>query len=243
MRPGVPDVRITDAQDEQLAAYRPLSGQAVAGMLLALLSPLALLDAMLWVFPLAGTVLCWRALRKIRRSDDAIGGRGMARIGLALSLLMLVAAPTDWLAYRWMLRGEARLFSQQWFDFVLRDQPQKAHQLTVAPQFRQPLDERLWAYYRNNPKARQELEGYVASPTVRTLLALGPKARAKFYKTAGQSRTQDADEVHQLYAILYEEDGQLTSFLVAVRLIRQKLDDGRFGWRIVGAEGGVKPEG
>jgi hypothetical protein len=243
MRPGVPDVRITDAQDEQLSAYRPISGQAVVGLLLALLSPLALVDVMLWVFPLAGTALCWRALRTIRRSDEAVGGRGMARAGLALSLLVLIAAPTDWLAYRWMLRGEARQFSQQWFDFILRDQPEKAHQLTVAPQYRQPLDERLWGYYRNNPKARQDLEGYVASPTVRTLLALGPKARARFYKTAGQSRMQDVDEVQQLYAILYEEDGQLTSFLVAVRLTRNPLGGGRFGWRLVGAEGGVKPEG
>jgi hypothetical protein len=143
-----------------------------------------------------------------------------------------------------MLRGEARQFSRQWFDLILlHEQPQKAFQLTLPPSLRRPLDGQLWAFYRNNPKMRENLEGYVASPTVRTLLALGPKARARFYKTAGQSRSHNVDEVIQLYAVTYEEDGQNTSFFVALRMTREKLDGGRAGWRIVGAEGGVKPEG
>ena len=116
-----------------------------------------------------------------------------------------------------MVRNEARQFSGEWFEYLAQDQPQTAHQMTVAPQSRQPLDDRLWAVYRNAPRLRRSWKRYVKSPLVRTLLALGPKAQVRFYETAAQARDNDNDQVDQVYAVTYEEGSERKSFFVLVR--------------------------
>ena len=243
MRPSVPDVHITDPQDAELAEYRALAGQAVLGLIGGLLSPLALVDPMLWSIPMLGAIVSWWALQPHPRGAPAISGRKMALAGLMLSLLFLAAAPADWLIYRGMVRNEARQFSGEWFKYLAQDQPQTAHQMTVAPPSRQPLDDRLWAVYRNAPRLRQELENYVKSPLVRTLLALGPKAQVRFYETAAQARDNDNDQVDQVYAVTYEEGSERKSFFVLVRMTRLKLRGGGADWRIVQTEGGYRPPG
>jgi hypothetical protein len=242
MRPSVPDVHITDSEDAELAAYRALAGQAVLGLIFGLLSPLALVDPMCWGFPAVGIILSVWALRRIKKSDS-LTGRKMAVAGLLLSLLFAAAAPTDALAYRRTIRSEARQFSSLWFQFLIHDEPQKAHQLTVAPAIRHFLDDRLWAFYRSEPRLRQQLEGYVKNPLVHTLLALGPKAEVRFYETADQTQDGNDDMVTELYAVTYEEEGEKKSFLVAVDLLRQKLATGEAGWCIRQTNGPVRPEG
>ncbi len=171
-------------------------------------------------------------------------GQKLAWAGLSLSLLFVVAAPTDWLVHRQMVRQEARQFSDLWFHYLATGEPQKAHQLTVPPQTRQPLGENLWNFYRNNPKARKGLEGYVQTPLVRTLLALGTsRARVRFYETASQAHDGNDDLVELVYAVTYEEEGEKKSFFVGVQAYRTKLPDGSAGWRILQAGGGAKPEG
>jgi hypothetical protein len=242
MRPSVPDIHITAPDDAELAAYRALSAQAVVGLLFGLLAPLALVDPLLWWIPMLGVLLSALAIRRIKR-NDSLTGRKMATAGLVLSLLFGAAAPSDWLLYRRIVRNEARQFSWLWFEFLKQDEPQKAHQLTLAPAVRQMLDHRLWAFYRNDPKLRQALEGYVQAPLVRTLLALGPKAQVRFFDTAGQTRQDDNDVVDELFAVTYEEDGENKSFFVAIQAVRHKLATGEASWRITQAEGGVRPQG
>jgi sulfite reductase alpha subunit-like flavoprotein len=154
---------------------------------------------------------------------------------LTLSMLIAAAAPSDWLVYRWKVRAEARKFADSWFQFLIHDEPQKAHQLTVWPASRQSLNDSLWAYYRNSEKYRRELENYVKVPLVRTLLAMGPKARPRFYSIASQSHDGDNDQVELQYAVTYEEEGQRKSFIVVMELIRMKLPSGSIGWRILQA--------
>jgi len=167
----------------------------------------------------------------------------MARAGLLLSLVFAAAAPSDWLAYRRTVRDEARQFSSLWFRFLREDEPQKAHQLTMASQVRHLLDHRLWAFYRSDPRLRQQLEGYVQIPLVHTLLSLGPKAEVRFYETGSQTHENNSDTVEQLYAVTYEEEGEKKSFFVAVEMVRQKLPTGEASWRILQANGPVRPEG
>ena len=243
MRPSVPDVHITDSQDVELAEYRSLAGQAVLGLIFGLLAPLAMVDPMLWSIPVLGLCFSWWALRRIQSGDTGIAGRKMAITGLAFSLLFLAAAPADWLVYRWLVRNEARQFSALWFEYMTQDEPQKAFQLTTRPQTRRPLDDKLWAYYRNDPRQREKLESYVQDPTVRTLLALGPKAQVRFYQTASQERDGKSDLVAQWYAVTYEEKNERKSFFVRVRMLRSLFADGKAGWRILKTEGGGRPDG
>jgi hypothetical protein len=243
MRPSVPDVHLTDPQDAELAEYRALAGQAVLGLIFGLLAPLALVDPMLWSLPALGIVFSGWALRRIKRNAPAMSGRKLALSGLMLSLLFLAASPADWLIYRRMVDAEARQFAPLWFKYLAQDAPQMAHELTMAPQSRPPLDDRLWALYRNNARSRQRLEYYVKMPLVRTLLALGPKAQVRFYQTTAQARDGDDDVVDQVYAVTYEEEGERKSFFVLVKMTRVKLRGGGAGWRILETIGGVRPEG
>jgi hypothetical protein len=240
IRPGVPDVHITDSQDAEFAAYRALANQAVAGLILGLLGPLAFLNPMFWAIPALGVFFGGWALRRIKKAPLALTGQKLAWAGLSLSLVVAIAAPTDWLAYRHVVRSEARQVSSLCLQCLTHDEPHKAHHLAMSPQGRRPLDDDLWRYYGRSIRLRRSLEEYVQTPLVRTLLALGPRAVVRFYKNGSQSQEDYGDLVEHVYAVTYEEQGEKTSFLVAVQSLRTKLDDGKAGWQIMSTEV-VKP--
>jgi hypothetical protein len=73
--------------------YRALSTSAVAGLIVGLLAPLAVLDWTLVAIPLIGIVVSALSLVKIRRHQDELTGTGFARAGLVLSLLFAVFGP------------------------------------------------------------------------------------------------------------------------------------------------------
>jgi hypothetical protein len=243
MRPNVPDVHITDPQDADLATYRALAPQAVVGLIFGLLAPLAMIDPVLWAMPVLGTIFSAWGVRRIRNRGGELVGRKFAWTGLMLSLLFLAAAPANLLTYQVMIRKEARQFSALWFRYLSQEEPQKAYQLYMAPRQRQPLDDHLWQFYRNVPQQRENLEKFVKIPVVHTLLALGPKAQVRFYQTAGNTSQDEDNQVNLDYAVTYEEQGERKSFFVLLRLLRQELNNGQAGWRILNAEGGVRPEG
>jgi hypothetical protein len=255
MRPGVPDVHITDSRDAELASYRALPVLVVVGLIFGLLSPLAMVDIMLLCVPVIGAMLSWVALRRISKDPQALGGRKMAIAGLALCLMFLAAAPADLLAHRWMIENESQQFADLWFQYLTDGQPQKAHQLAIDPAARQPLDERLWAYYRSAPAPKSEqpgiptstpradLEHFVKQPVVRALLALGPKARVRFYQSGDQLSEGGNDLIGLLYAVTYDDRGERKSFFVVVQMLRRKLAEGRAGWCIVRSDVGGRPEG
>jgi hypothetical protein len=243
MRPSVPDVHITEALDADLAAYRALAWQAVLGLFFGLLSPLAMLGPTLWAIPLLGVFFCYWAFRRIRKYAPAMVGRKIAWTGLTLSLLFAAAAPSEWLSYRWTVRNEARQFADTWFSFLTQDEPEKAHQWILPPNQRQPPNVRLWDFYRQAAKGREDLEKFTAMPVIRTLLALGPRAQTRFYDYADQLHEDGNDRVDLLYAVTYEESGERMSFFVLVGAYRTKLPGGGADWRVLNVQGGVRPEG
>jgi hypothetical protein len=243
MRPSVPDVHITDAQDADLATYRALTPQAVGGLIFGLLAPLAMIDPLLWAMPALGVVFSAWGLRRIRSRNGELVGRKLAWIGLVLSLLFMAAAPAEALTYQAMIRKEARQFAAQWFRYLGQEEPQKAYQLYMSPRYRQPLNDRLWQLYRSSPEQGENLKQFVKLPVVQTLLALGPKAQVRFYQTASKSRDEENDQVNLDYAVTYEEQGEQKSFFVRVRLLREEFGKRQAGWRVLNAEGGVRPDG
>lgn len=78
--------------------YRALSTAAVASLIVGLLSVLAMLDWTLVAIPVSGVLLATVALVKVRRHSEELSGAGLARSGLALSVLFLIAGPA-WLTY------------------------------------------------------------------------------------------------------------------------------------------------
>ncbi|MEN6449552.1 MAG: hypothetical protein ABFC96_03590 [Thermoguttaceae bacterium] len=238
MRPSVPDVRITDSQDDELSVYRSVSGQAVVALIFGLLAPAAFLGRALWAVPAIGVLISLGALRRIRRNEPAMVGRRLALVGLAFALLFGIAAPTNWLVHRIRVRGEATRLAAQWRRYISDDEPEKAFQLTLPTARRQPLDDNLKAVYRNDQRMRQELDAYLGggrfgeTSVVRTLLDVGPKAQVTFDETASQTQSAREDTVEQIFTVTYEEGGERKSLHVSLLMIRTNFPDGTAEWRI-----------
>ena len=71
--------------------YRAISPLAVLSLACGMLSALAVLAWVWGVFPLAGIVLGWIALRRIRRTPEEITGAGFAKAGVILSAVFWTA--------------------------------------------------------------------------------------------------------------------------------------------------------
>ncbi len=241
--PRLPDPQLTNHQDDQVDEYRALSSSAVIGLILGLLAPVAVVDPWLLAVPLSGILCNALALRQISRNAPTLLGRKAALAGLAFSIFFLTVAPTHRFVHRRLVRDEGRRFAAAWFEMLADGQPHKANQLTIHPQFRQPLDERLWDFYGEGPRWRAKLEGYVADPLIRTLLELGKDARVRYYKTSGQTHDAQLDEVAQIYAVTYDDAGGKKTFFVGVELQRHRLESGQANWQVASAESGVRPAG
>jgi len=126
--------------------------------------------------------------------------------------------------------------------------------LTLVPQKRHALDERIWDFYVDSDKDKvkwfTELKNYVApgkdekSPNlVRSLLALGDSAEVRYLGTFDQFYVESMYIVDQLYAVTFVESGEKKTFFVTVRLARHGASGDRATWRIVYAQGGVDQYG
>jgi hypothetical protein len=75
---------------------------------------------------------------------------------------------------------------------------------------------------------------------VRTLLALGRGAEARYDRIEDQERLFNCDRVRPVYTVSYEEGGRKKSFSVALQLTRLRLSAGAGGaravWQLTGAE-------
>ncbi len=92
------DVDTYEAANEQYEHYRALSTAAVASVIVGALSATAILSWALVGVPLIGAALALYAIVNIRRHGEELTGAGLARLGLVLSLMFLVAGPA-WLTY------------------------------------------------------------------------------------------------------------------------------------------------
>ncbi len=228
--------------DPELADYRSVSIAAVLSLVFGLLAWMAMISPLLWIVPAAGVALAAWALWSIGASDGALIGRNVALAGLALSLLFGTAAPAAAWSESWWLRREARPVAEHWLALLRDDQPHQAHQLTLPPAQREASPGDVWNYYRNSDEAREGLQHFVQEPVVRTLLALGQKAKFRYWGTRGHAQEGDVQHVSQYYAVTYPKDGQPVTFFLELALQRT-LDplSGQAQWRISGYEGGVRP--
>ena len=242
------DVTQGAQHDIDLIEYRSVSAKSVIGLLLGFCSPLALISQLLWLVPLTGVAVCSVALYELRTSGSEIFGRRAALFGLALSLLSGTAAPSCQYSHRWLVRKEAKRFSQQWFQLLADGEPHKAYQFTLPPSSRQPLDDVLWEYYRVSDDARDELTTFVQQPLINTLLALKEEVRISYWETDLYYRMQGPvvfptdEHLDQTYAVTFDDDHQKTTFFVRLGLLRMvdpKTDE--LNWRVVQFQGGVRP--
>jgi hypothetical protein len=119
---------------EEYEQYRALSTASVASVIVGLLSSLAILDWTLVMVPAAGVLLGAYAWISVHRRSAELTGEGLARAGLVLSLVFLVAGPA-WLTYDFVTElpeGYERVsYAQLQPDPAVRSQliPQSARDL------------------------------------------------------------------------------------------------------------------
>ena len=80
--------------------------------------------------------------------------------------------------------------ADQWFELPAEKKPERAVMLQFAADQRQPLDERIWLYLRNNNQAKSELQKLVESPLARVLLELGDKRKPGFIRPRASTSTE-----------------------------------------------------
>jgi hypothetical protein len=235
--------RMRVPEEADTAQYRAISGLAVTGLLLGLLALVGLIVPAAWLVALAGLVVNWVALRRVKAAHPALVGRKAAIAGLTLSLIISAAVPAEWLVHRYLVRDEARQFAALWFDSLRAGQPHKAHQLTISPASRVTLDDHLWEEYRQGYESRTALEGWVRIPEIRLLLALGDKATVRYYETESQGVQNDNDTVYQTYAVTYPDSDGLKTVFVGLVLVRTyNVATNHAYWHISRMAGGVKPK-
>lgn len=238
-----PPSTLTDAWDAEIAAYRPLSKLAILGLVWGVLSATAVVDPSTWPVPALGIVINGLALWLIARNSTELLGRKAALIGLVLSILFAVAGPTQRYSYRFMLDREARRFARAWFEFLSRGEVLKAHQLTLRPEDRSPLDDGLDWLYDEIPERQEQIKRYRNEQPVRTLQALGERALVRYFQTESMRRDSGKDVVYQLYAVTFDDADEKKTFFVRLELHRLDLADGRANWMIELAVGDVVPKG
>lgn len=82
---------LDSGDDDYIIRYRSICKAALAGFIFALTGLLFLVSSLLIVLPLAGFSLCLIGLSSIRRLPDELSGRAIAKIGLLVSGVTLLA--------------------------------------------------------------------------------------------------------------------------------------------------------
>jgi hypothetical protein len=235
--------QLSDPQDAEVTQYQAISGLAVVGLIVGILSLLALAHPFLWIVPAAGIVLSATALWRIIRDPAALVGRKPALAGLVLSVLFGAMAPADWFTYWYLVDREGRQFAAQWFEFLRRGEVIQSVQLMEPAQSRLALNDRLWKHYPRGSQNYESLESYVTRPEIRSLLALGPTADVRYYDTQDRSFSDGADHLEQVWAVTTEKAGQRTSYFIRLNLKRYPIPStGRAFWQLLGFKGGIRPD-
>jgi|GEM_PF-3709336 len=100
--------------------YRPLSLLAVIGVGISILSLTIYLLGSEWLIfiPLLGFVISAVSLLRIKRSDNALAGAGLARFGMAVSLVVALSWITMQVTMILILQAESTAFLERWLECV-----------------------------------------------------------------------------------------------------------------------------
>jgi hypothetical protein len=222
--------------------YQSLEPRAVVALLLGLVSALALVAAAWWFVPILAAIVAWAALVRIRR--DGRPGRTLALVGLALAAFWGTMGVARVVATQWILVGQARAVSDQFVGYLHEGSPEKALMLTLMADFRHPVDEGLWSFFRSNAEMRGELKKMAALPAVRLILNAGDSAQVRYYGVQGVSVGHDHAHVTLIYTVTFDDpaDQKKKTYFFAVRMERKEPKDPELSpWRVDRYEGGFSP--
>lgn len=223
--------------------YRAISPLALLGLVLGLASAAAFLHPLLFVLPVAAILACAVALRHASDPSSGVSGRGVALFGLALALVLGGGGVTRYVSHQAVIQRQSREMARQWFASLAEGQPQSAHQLMVEPEKRTAAGAKLWQQYRDDGVLQSALRNFVESPPAKALLWLGRDAQVRNYDIEFQIESSSKDQIREVYAVTFEDQGKKKTFFVRLTLVRStNHETGITGWRIADVAGPILPE-
>lgn len=214
--------------------YRSFEPWALMALVLALLSPLAMIDLLLLTIPILGFAASVIALVRLSH-DTARPGRGLALIALAFSTAFLAAPIVQKMTTHAFLAAQGREVADQFFADLRDGHPERALMLKGTPDVRAGHGKDLWLVYRSDGSAQNDLLKFVGRPVVRTLLELGPRAHAEYYRTTGSGSDGSRGMVNYWYTVTFDDDaGKKKTFLMAIMLERKPTKSPDLNpWRVL----------
>ena len=223
-----------DAGDQRVAEYRILSKWAVLGLVLGILSPLALFHGVIWIVPVTGVAVSLLAIWRISASPEDFTGSKVALLGLFLSVSMSAAVLVDSIGYRSALRSEANLVIRHFLGELASGNDLAAHQLTIYPPYRfvKGVGD-LATLYEGNPDLSEKLEEWrtpsdpLEENPIPRLIELGEGAKIRSIKL---TETQATPKGLSLGATVEIESPE-KNFSIHFNMERLEIDD-RAYWMV-----------
>ena len=155
--------------DEETLAYRSMSNQAVIGLVLALVSPVAFFGQLLLLIPFAAAVLSAAAALSIARSPETLTGQWAALLGLFLSVTVAAAVYSRDLARTNFHVTDASNVESRFLEELSEGDFLSACELMVEFNARQHEGPTLQDYYNSNEQAKERLEAFISNTAVQAL--------------------------------------------------------------------------
>lgn len=219
---------LSDTLGDDVVDYRPVSPLAVVGAVLGLLAPVALMSSLLSLVPLAGAIVSWVAAVGVQRNQETKSGRGIAILGLVLSLVVLGALLVRGPLVQQLHTTDAEPLVERFIEAVQQRDWVTAHQLTLPYARRRPTEALAKLYYEGDQTAQEELQAFAEKPEIVRLAASEPKLLEQTETAGVRTGVAGAAWVY----LLPEEDGQPATGLT-IRL--QRRDENLAGgaaWQI-----------
>ncbi|MGL4595340.1 MAG: hypothetical protein ACRCUY_11475 [Thermoguttaceae bacterium] len=201
--------------------YSRFSVPAIISLLFGVASFLVYMTPWFAFLSVLGIVFALFALLSIRSSEGAIAGTRTAQLGLAASVISLVSISVMWPSYQYGVKQEAKQFFQLWFNSLAQDDVAEAVPLAMGfssmywERPRRDDAKTWWTTQYSSVYSHKAVHKYVENELVRTLLALGAKAKVSYYKTLSVNTSDSKDVVAMIYAVTYQTDqGKNETFFV-----------------------------
>ena len=229
--PSVPTERLD--LDDDLGAYRAVSGLAVAGLIVGVCSVMAFIHPLLWLVPLAGIVLDALALRQIAEASSRLIGRKAALVGLAISLVCGTSAPIQAFLYRRAMQAQAIEIADEWFNSLRENRPELAFRLSQHPTSRAARVKSPIAEYLGNDMMRDSLRSFIRQSPNALLLKLGRRGHVRLYQNEDVWSDQVVDGVRDIYVVTVGQDPTAVSFFIRLGTTRSRdLATGEWQWQV-----------
>ena len=202
LAPSPTDLGPRPVIENEIPAYRAVSGAAVSSLLLGLTSLLCFADYRFIAVAAGAIVLGVLARRKIQRFPDILTGTRMAEVGIALGLIFSLSSVTVGVASEYVLNYQAGQFARRYVN-IIKDEP-----LAMAVWYQQPPE------VRNNKKPDEILSELQKTPK-------GPSGQDVFTeKTSAIRKVKDrlkgkGEEIHYAKVESKYADG-LTHYINAL---------------------------